>query len=80
MNHLKKKFTGTIGKLSDKITEEEELEASEAKSSEKIGESKNLNETDNLGSSDDTVEKPQNPLNALMLKIIINNFKIIRNH
>ncbi|MGB7968957.1 MAG: signal recognition particle-docking protein FtsY [Methanobacterium sp.] len=54
---LKKKFTGTIGKLSDKITEEEELEASEAKSSEKIGESKNLNETDNLGSSDDTVEK-----------------------
>ena len=48
---LKKKFTGTIGKLSDKITEEEELEASEAKSSEKIGESKNLNETDNLGSS-----------------------------
>ena len=41
---LKKKFTGTIGKLSDKITEEEKLEASETKSSETIEESKNLKE------------------------------------
>ena len=31
---LKKKFTGTIGKISDKITEEEELESSETKISE----------------------------------------------
>lgn len=41
---LKKKFTGTIGKISDKITEEEKLEASETKSSETIEESKNLKE------------------------------------
>ena len=54
---LKKKFTGTIGKLSDKITEEEELEASETKSSETIEESKNLNEPDNVESTDNTVEK-----------------------
>jgi fused signal recognition particle receptor len=54
---LKKKFTGTIGKLSDKITEEEKLEALENKSSEKIGESKNLKEPVNLESTDNTVEK-----------------------
>ncbi len=41
---LKKKFTGTIGKISDKITEEEKLEASETKSSKTIEESKNLKE------------------------------------
>ena len=54
---LKKKFTGTIGKLSDKITEEEKLEALENKSSEKIEESKNLKEPVNLESTDNTVEK-----------------------
>ena len=41
---LKKKFTGTIGKISDKITEEEKLEASESKSLETNEESKNLDE------------------------------------
>jgi fused signal recognition particle receptor len=54
---LKKKFTGTIGKLSDKITEEEKLEALENKSSEKIEESKNLKEPVNSESTDNTVEK-----------------------
>lgn len=51
---LKKKFTGTIGKISDKITEEEKLEASETKSSETIEESKNLKE---LIKADTTVDK-----------------------
>jgi fused signal recognition particle receptor len=51
---LKKKFTGTIGKISDKITEEEKLEASETKSSETIEESKNLKEPIN---ADTTVDK-----------------------
>ncbi len=54
---LKKKFTGTIGKISDKITEEEKLEASETKSSEKIEESKNLKEPINNKPIDNTVEK-----------------------
>ena len=54
---LKKKFTGTIGKLSDKITEEEKLEASETKSSETIEESKNLKEPIKEESTDKTEEK-----------------------
>ena len=54
---LKKKFTGTIGKISDKITEEEKLEASETKSSETIEESKNLKEPIKEESTDKTEEK-----------------------
>jgi fused signal recognition particle receptor len=58
---LKKKFSGTIGKLSDKITEEEKLEASETKSSETIEETENLKEPENVESTDNTVEKvPKN--------------------
>jgi fused signal recognition particle receptor len=54
---LKKKFTGTIGKISDKITEEEKLESSETKSSETVEEPKNLKEPVNEKSIDTTVEK-----------------------
>ena len=54
---LKKKFTGTIGKISDKITEEEKLETSETKSSETIEEPKNLNEPIKEESTDKTEEK-----------------------
>ena len=54
---LKKKFTGTIGKISDKITEEEKLEASETKSSETIEESKSLKEPIQTESADKTQKK-----------------------
>ena len=58
---LKKKFSGTIGKLSDKITEEEKLEASETKSSEPIDETENIKEPKSVESTDKTVEKvPEN--------------------
>jgi fused signal recognition particle receptor len=58
---LKKKFSGTIGKLSDKITEEEKLEASETKSSEKIEETGDIKEPKSVESADKTVEKvPEN--------------------
>ncbi len=58
---LKKKFSGTIGKISDKITEEEKLEASETKSSEIIEDTENLKEPDNVESTDNTIEKvPEN--------------------
>ena len=53
---LKKKFTGTIGKISDKITEEEKLEASETKSSEPIEKSKDLKELIQEKSTDTTSE------------------------
>jgi fused signal recognition particle receptor len=53
---LKKKFTGTIGKISDKITEEEKLEASETKSSEPIEKSKDLKELIQEKSTDSTSE------------------------
>jgi len=54
---LKKKFNGTIGKISDKITEEEKLEASESESSELNEESKNLKEPINVESTDNAVGK-----------------------
>ncbi len=41
---LKKKFTGTIGKISDKITEEEKLEASETETTKTIEKSEKLKE------------------------------------
>jgi fused signal recognition particle receptor len=56
---LKKKFSGTIGKISDKITEEEKLEASENKSSETIEETENLKEPKKVEATDNKVEKVQ---------------------
>ena len=74
---LKKKFTGTIGKLSDKITEEEKLEALENKSSEKIEESKNLKEPVNSESTDNTVEKVPESENESVNQKLLNRIKII---
>ncbi len=54
---LKKKFTGTIGKISDKITEEEKLEASETETSETIEKSEKLEEPINGKSEENDSEK-----------------------
>ena len=56
---LKKKFTGTIGKISDKITEEEELESSETTLSETTEKSEVSDESFNGKFDDKSVKKFQ---------------------
>jgi fused signal recognition particle receptor len=56
---LKKKFTGTIGKISDKITEEEELEASETIVSETIEKSEISDKSFNGKFDDESVKEIQ---------------------
>ena len=61
LNHLKKSSTGTIGKLSDKITEEEKLEASETNLQKQLKKSEEIKEPISVKSADKTVEKcPEN--------------------
>jgi fused signal recognition particle receptor len=56
---LKKKFTGTIGKISDKITEEEELEASETIFSETTEKSEISDKSFNGKFDDESVKEIQ---------------------
>ena len=56
---LKNKFAGTIGKISDKITEEEELEASETKVSETTEKSEILDKSFKGKSGDESVKEIQ---------------------
>ena len=56
---LKKKFTGTIGKISDKITEEEELEASETIVSETTEKSEISDKSFNGKFDDESVKEIQ---------------------